>query len=233
VKLNCLSILGRCVAVATVACFVGGCATSSKPWGIALDPSAKCTIAWTNNAWSMSLPVGILDLSPYQTRDNLAPRVLRPVTGDFEAEVKVTGDFDPGLQPVMAGRAAFFGAGLLLWESATNYVRLERNEWTFGPGSRQRHGPLFEHWFDNRNLVFNPTLSEPFFRGDSTWLRLTRTGDQLSAAYSHDGLDWVTYKTIEISMGKDVEIGVAAISTSAKPLGVTFSNFQVRAGQKL
>jgi len=228
-----LILLGRGIAFGVLLLVAHGCATSSKQWGAALDPSGKCSITWTNNSLAFALPGGIFDLSPYQTRDNLAPRMLRPVTGDFVAEVKVTGDFDPGLRPVMAGRAAFFGAGLLLWQSATNYVRLERNEWTFGPDRRQRHGPLFEYWSNHQNLIANPTLSEPFFRGDSTWLRLTRVGDQLSAAYSHDGSNWVAYKSTAVTMGNTVEIGVAVISTSVKPFQVTFTNFEVREGRAL
>jgi hypothetical protein len=126
------------VASLATAVLLAGCAhreSASLPtrWGTVENPSGICKVTWTNQAWHMELPGGIFDLSPYQRPDNLAPRVLQSVAGDFVAEVKVTGDFDPGTLPVMPGRAAFFGAGLLLWESPTNYVRLERNEWTYGP----------------------------------------------------------------------------------------------------
>ena len=109
-----------------------GCQHSSQKsapiWGGIVNPSSACTVIWTNQMIEMSLPPGIYDLSPYQRTENLAPRVMRSVTGDFVAEVKVTGDFDPGNQPTMRGRAAFFGAGLLRWQGSTNYLRLERNE---------------------------------------------------------------------------------------------------------
>lgn len=206
---------------------VAACQTSRRPWGTQLDPSGKCSITWTDGGYAFALPGGIFDLSPYQTRDNLAPRVLHPVSGDFTATVRVTGDFDPGTEPVMPGRAAFFGAGLLVWESPTHYVRLERNEWTYGPTRRQRHGPLFEYWSNQRNLVSNATLDEPFFRGDSTWLRLSRRGDELTAEYSHDGLAWSTYKTVTAPMGPEVQVGVAAISTSKKPFVVRFTGFTI------
>jgi hypothetical protein len=221
------------VASLATAVLLAGCAhreSASLPtrWGTVENPSGICKVTWTNQAWHMELPGGIFDLSPYQRPDNLAPRVLQSVAGDFVAEVKVTGDFDPGTLPVMPGRAVFFGAGLLLWESPTNYVRLERNEWTYGPARRQRHGPLFEHWAENRNRINNATLNTPFFQGDSTWLQLQRSNDVVTASYRHAGEEWQVYKQATVPLGEIVQVGVVAVSTSVKPFAVTFTDFQVR-----
>ena len=209
-----------------------GCwrATSApgEKWGTAYNPSDVCTITWTNGDLAMALPGGIFDLSPYQRTNQVAPRVLQKVTGDFVAEVKVTSDLDPGDRAVIPGRAAYFGAGLLLWENATNYVRLERNEWSFGNRPHQRHGPLFEHWANNTNRINNAVFSNSFFHKDATWLRLERIGDQVTASYSHDGDGWTIYRSAKMPLGADLQIGVAAISTSVKPFNVKFSDFKVQ-----
>ena len=54
-----------------------------------------------------------------QNRMN-APRVLRPIEGDFIAQVRVAGDFPGASKSVVPTRQAFHGAGLLLWQDATD-----------------------------------------------------------------------------------------------------------------
>lgn len=46
-----------------------------------------------------------------------APRALAEVDGDFTAEVKVLGDFQPGTVPLKGLFFTFQGAGLLLWQT--------------------------------------------------------------------------------------------------------------------
>jgi hypothetical protein len=116
----------------------------------------------------------------------------------------------------------------LIWQDADHFIRLERNVWIAG-GQRVCYPPLLEQVQDGRAKPTNPpgTLFESFFRGDSTWFRLERKDNDVSASYSHDGKEWTLFKTIPVSMDETVSVGVAAINTSKKPFEVVFGDLQV------
>jgi hypothetical protein len=121
-----------------------------------------------------------------------APRVMHEVTGDFSVEVRVTSDFNPGREAAEGvaarGRSSYNGAGLLLWDSIHNFIRLERNVWVTSNGSIGTYTPLFEHWRNNRGSgsVGNNT---PFY--EFSYLRMTRQGQKFqpqSAPMASSGL---------------------------------------------
>jgi hypothetical protein len=157
-----------------------------------------------------------------------APRILRPVKGDFEATVKVSGDFQPGPRATIPGYP-FNGAGLLLWHDDRNFLRLERNIWWVPEVGRYAcYPPLFEYYQDGQFQGTNPrgTL-EPFFKGRSTHLRLRRTGNMVTAAFSHDGIEWITAREIAVAFPQRVTVGVAAVNSSDQSFTVEFEDFKV------
>ena len=159
-----------------------------------------------------------------------APRVLKEVEGDFVVQVKVTGDFKPGEQSASPNTSSFNGAGLLIWQDSKNYVRLERNAWWVpGEGKYFCYPPLFEHFRDGQYQNTDPDgTTDDFFKGRSTWLKLERREGKVIASYSHDGKEWTEVKQIVVELPQKVQVGVAAVNTSRKPLAVTFEELAVR-----
>ncbi|MEO8428338.1 MAG: hypothetical protein ABI651_14605 [Verrucomicrobiota bacterium] len=237
------------LAVLTIAfaacCFETGCKKSSDSggstdpgaptgaaaqWGSAVDPLGDSTIKHADGVLAITVPGGIHDMSGVRTENNrTAPRMLQEVEGDFTVTVKVTCDFDP---PSKRNGNAFNGAGILVFASDDNFLRLERNVWTTPVGMKVNYAPLFEYWLDNEMRSTERGTPEPFFKGNSTFLRLTRKGDQVTASVSHDGLDWEETNSALTELPKRVKVGVSVVNTAAKPLKVEFSEFQLVRGSR-
>jgi len=202
-------------------------------WGAVVDPDSDCTIEHKEGRLTITVPG-----TPHNLNERIsglnAPRVLQKLEGDFTVQVKVTGEFKPDPESNVLPRGlAFNGGGLLIWQDAQNFIRLERNVWITGDGLSACYPPLFEHVQDGQGQPTNPppTLFSDFFNGDSTWFRLERKQDAISASYSHDGKEWTQVKTIPVRLAKSVSVGVAAINTSKKPFQATFSELQVGRGE--
>jgi hypothetical protein len=170
-----------------------------------------------------------------------APRVLQPIEGDFTCQVKVSGEFDPGKQPARPRElfpdkvaapirtTPFNSAGLLVWQDATNFVRLERNVWWSEEAGRNAcFPPLIEYIRAGEYQNTNPEITnDEFFKGRSTWLRLERKKDMMTASYSHNGKDWTVAKKFQVELPAKLQVGIAVVNTSAKPLTVNFEELRV------
>ena len=168
----------------------------------------------------ITVPGGIYDMSGVNQRQN-APRALREVKGDFTFEVAVTGDFDPGSEGSPGSRSfPFNGAGILLWMGPDEFLRFERDIW-IADGQAQGYKPLVEHWKGGRPHRFE-IARIPEYSGRTTHLRMKREGSSLDLDLSHDGRKWIDIANPELEMPETVQVGVAAINTSARPFAVTF-----------
>src|SRR4051812_8587189 len=96
-------------------------------WGEAVDPAGDCNFEVKEGRLRITVPSSDKphDLSP-ELESSTAPRVLRPVKGDFTIEVKVGGEFEPGEKSTQEGRTGYTGAGLVVFADEKNFVRLER-----------------------------------------------------------------------------------------------------------
>jgi regulation of enolase protein 1 (concanavalin A-like superfamily) len=158
-----------------------------------------------------------------------APRVLQSTQNDFVAQVKVSGDFQPG-ETIADPRTtiSFNGAGLLVWQDEKNFLRLERNRWYVAEGKYACFPPLLEYYKDGEYQLTNPDARlDNFFKGRSTWLRLARKGKKMTASYSHDGKEWTVLKVFTVDFADKVSVGVAAINTSTERFKVEFEEFKV------
>jgi hypothetical protein len=225
----------RLLILAVVACLIilVGYLTAHKTktihgWGTLIDSDNDCTIKEEAGKLAITVPSGTHDLN-MKVGGMKAPRVLREVDGDFIAQVKVSGEFDPGDQAADSDTTSFNGAGLLLWQDEKNYLRLERNAWW----SRQDkatacYSPLIEYYLDGEYQGTRPKVdSAEFFKASSTWLKLERRGDKVTASYSHDGQEWTMAKEIMVEIPQRIQVGVAAVNTSKKPFAVEFEEFRV------
>src|SRR5437773_544626 len=109
------------------ACLLAGClaAEDRKPqtiegWGAVTDPAGDCTVKHDKQKLTVKVLGGTHDLNQ-DIGGMKAPRVLQAVEGDFTAQVKVTGEFEPGEKSAARNTRPFNSAGLLLWHDEKNY----------------------------------------------------------------------------------------------------------------
>lgn len=202
-------------------------------WGTVVDPDGDCAITASDGKITVVVPGKTHDLSSYHNiyKKRNAPRILQEIGGDFTVQVKVTGAFDPGANSTLPEADPFNGAGLLLWADDENFLRLERNVWTTSHGGHSSYQPLFEYWKNDKDLTPCAASNRPFFTGSSTYLRLTRRGNQVRAAVSGDGVNWIETDPVTVQFPEKIEVGVDAINTSKQPFNVEFTGFKLMTNQ--
>jgi regulation of enolase protein 1 (concanavalin A-like superfamily) len=200
-------------------------------WGQVIEPDGDCTITNRDGRLTVTIPGTTHDLSSYRHiyKKRNAPRIVQEMAGDFTVQVKVSGAFEPGTAGNLPGAYPFNGAGLLLWDNDENYLRLERNVWVTSKGERSSYLPLFEYWKDDKDLTQGTPSAKPFFKGQSAYLRLTRQGNQVRAAVSNNGVDWIKTGPVTVQFPQTIKVGVAAINTSKQPFTVEFAEFKLAA----
>ncbi|WP_433293042.1 Hsp70 family protein [Actinoplanes sp. CA-030573] len=168
--------------------------------GATLDPAWEQTrkdlrVTVGNGAAELDAPDGT-DI--YKT-NTTAPKLLRPVTGDFVLEATVE-----------ASPSVFYqGAGLLLWNGPTSYLRIERGigkpagtigfEYNNGQGHKWVHGPLDK-----------PPITTTATR---VVFRMSRTGGTLTGAWRPADRPTFTHlATVAMTLPPTVRVGVAALN---------------------
>ncbi|HWB14577.1 MAG TPA: DUF1349 domain-containing protein [Pirellulales bacterium] len=117
----------------------------------------------------------------------------------------------------------------MIWDDESNYIRLERNRWWAVEGQRYAcYPPLIEYHRNGELPITNPdpTWNE-FFAGKSTWLRLERKGDLMTASYSHDGKKWREAKQFKAKLATQLRVGLVVVNTSIRELNVEFDDFKL------
>src|SRR4029077_18460223 len=149
-----------------------------------------CEFRLTGEKLNITVPAKNHNLHP--VRGLNTPRVLKKVSGDFTVQVKVTSDFMPGkLSTKPQGQARpFIGAGILIWQSEENFLRIERNAYWVDE-SLYCYPPGIEYWHNRQFGGFsNDPTDVPYFMGRSTWLKCRRQGQNMTVSISHDGKEW-------------------------------------------
>jgi squalene-hopene/tetraprenyl-beta-curcumene cyclase len=212
---------GRIIRVAAAA----GQATGPRPvvlegWGEVVDPDGDCKLTLEGDRLAILVPGRLHDLQAEAEKSN-APRVLREVEGDFVAVVKVVSKLEPSGEGTRQGGSPSNGAGLLLWKSDGNYIRLER-----AAVARDRsisHYVLVQQWKDR----------DPTNRGSSVpdgpmLLRLSRKGNEVSASASMGGQHWHDMGKLTVDYPAKLKIGVAAVNSASQPFTAELTEFQVK-----
>jgi hypothetical protein len=149
-------------------------------------------------------------------RNVSAPRVVRPLEGDFAAET-ICG-------PALSDRPCM--GGLLIWQDAENFLHIERG----------RMGP-FQLSFRGRVGGDNRIVGRGLLDSATVHLRLERRDDRVRALCSPDGIAWYTLGTTEAPLGRGVFVGPFAIGLivrvfyhGAYPHGtaIRFASFDLR-----
>ena len=194
-------------------------AKNLKGWGEASDPDGDCRIMLDRNKLTLHLPGTWHDLGAESGKLN-APTVLRPITGDFLAEVKVSGSLRPGGQCTRPGGLPFQGAGLLLWHDASNYIRLER-------AAIVRQGRIVSYVTFEERSDRRPEAAALEIPEGPILLRLERRGDRILAAASSDGQSWRGLPPRKVAYPARIKLGVDAINTCNKPFTATLEDLRV------
>jgi regulation of enolase protein 1 (concanavalin A-like superfamily) len=192
-------------------------------WGRVVDPSGDCDVSFDagRNRLTIAVPgtPHVLSAEDPSLPMN-APRVVRRVRGDFTAEVRVLGRLEPGRSKTTY-YDPFHGAGLIVWQDSSNYLRLER---AVGFIKGRPHPYLnYELRAGGRLAVSRGITVEdrPLF------LRLRRRGRAFSAWYSGDGRRWAQLPGVDGDLGERVEVGVVAVNSSVRPLSAELEGLSV------
>ena len=191
-------------------------------WDQILDPDEDCEI---KSIITIKVPKSYKDLnSSRRGRGINAPRLLKQVSGDFTAQVKITHDFDPTV-----GNGAFIAAGLVIWEDETHFLRLERSAFMRN-GELHCEYPPVEHWRSKSHIGFPPRYvpAAEIYSGPSTWLKIQRKDEKLTAWISNDGKEWKVAKEKKDLFPDDVSVGLHVVNASGSELTFQFEEFDVQ-----
>ena len=192
-------------------------------WGRVIDPWRDCDVLLDRDRGRLNIEVPgtphVLSAEVSELPMN-APRVVRRVRGDFAVVVRVLGRLAPG--PSKTTRyAPFHGAGLIVWQDPSNYLRLERAA-GFING---RHQPYINYELrEGGQLV----MSHGITSGDhSLFLKLRREGRVFSAWYSRDGRRWAALTSCDPGFDERVEVGVVAVNSSGRVLSAELERLRI------
>lgn len=190
-------------------------------WGQLIDPDGDCA-AKVENGRLMFTVIGRHDVSDDVQGIMNAPRVLQEIEGDFVAFVKVGGEFKPAGPSTFDIHLPYNGGGLFIWQDEKNYVRLER-------AAVEVKGQIVEYlnFQQQKGGRIETNRFELGLKRERVQLRLERRNGRLYASATYDHQVWQGYPPLEAELPGKLQIGVAAISTSAAPFTPEFSEFEL------
>ncbi|MCZ2343048.1 MAG: DUF1349 domain-containing protein [Bacteroidales bacterium] len=154
-----------------------------------------------------------------------APRVMRTVSGDFVAQVRVRVQFDKLGLAVDQGLPPAAGGGLLLMDDDKGVVEFRTLQEKIGsnPWRTAAECDVRLPGFEAGNSIPRPLEEMPVL------LRLTRKQGRLFAEWSSDGKTWTAANRngIEVPLSKRVTLGVYAIQNTDKPMSIHFEEFHI------
>jgi regulation of enolase protein 1 (concanavalin A-like superfamily) len=217
------SVIALCGAVAAAP--DGGAATPRDipGWGRVHDPSGDCDVSLDTARDRLRIEVPgtphVLSAEDPKLPMN-APRVTRRVRGDFTAAVRVRGRLEPG-RAKTTYYDPFHGAGLIVWQDASNYLRLER---AVGFIKGRAHPYINYELREGGRLATSHGITvadRPHF------LKFRRQGRAFSAWFSRDGRRWVQLARVDAGLDERVAVGVVAVNSSARTLSAELERFSV------
>jgi regulation of enolase protein 1 (concanavalin A-like superfamily) len=192
-------------------------------WGRVIDPWRDCDVALDRYDDRLRIQVPgtphVLSAEVPEHPMN-APRVIRGVRGDFTADVHVLGRLEPG--PTRTTHYdPYHGAGLIVWQDPSNYLRLERAVGFI----KGRDHPYINYELRAGGLL---AVSRGFtVQEGSLFLKLRRQGESFSAWYSHDRHRWIKLGRVDATFPQRVEVGVVAVNSSTQMLSAELEMLNV------
>jgi regulation of enolase protein 1 (concanavalin A-like superfamily) len=183
-------------------------------WGQVLDPNRDCdfTLDREHDRLKIRVPATSHFLSAEVSQLPMnAPRVVRRVRGDFTADVHVLVQ----LKPERSETTHYdpdHGAGLIVWQDPSNYLRLERAI-AFIDG--QRYPYINYELREGGRLAVSRGLRT---EDRAVFLKLRRQGEAFSAWYSLDGRRWAGLGRVDAAFAERIEVGVVAVNSSKQTM---------------
>ena len=209
-----------------------------------IDPEQDCHLSKNDDDGTIKLtiPPKLHVLAPEVRKQkkpvNNAPMSLIDVKGDFMALVGVTGDMNPGAEPLALPEGVsyrdargqtkrkppgtFQGAGLLLYQDANNYMRLERASFT------QDGRPVLEQKILIEIVKKGEHLIQPIYLPvpeSEMMLGISRRNGRISCLIVVGDTLSLGTKQLLLDFPDDVKIGLCASNVSQKPLEAQFKGF--------
>lgn len=191
-------------------------------FGKFIDPDGDCKLVKDDEKGSAILEIpGTAHAMSVETKRLNAPRTLRPITGPFKIQARVSGT------DKVAGRATtkefspYHGGGILVWQDKGNYVRLEIATEIYR--GKVRHYANFEYRNDYKLAFTRGQLAD----SGTADLSLERQGNEITAKFSTDGTEWFKFPVLNVDLPEDINIGIIGINTASRPMSLKIDHFRV------
>jgi regulation of enolase protein 1 (concanavalin A-like superfamily) len=196
------------------------------------QPVKDCQMQKEAGSLTIEVPAGVRLLSNELDVHN-APMTLAEVDGDFVAVVKVAGNMIPGTDPPkFKGRnvlpGTFQGAGLLLWQDARNYIRIERTVAAKRGQAVLATRALVEIIKGGKSML-SLSLNIP---DGPLFLRLQRIDGALAFLFGPDGRRWITSRKLAVAFPAELQVGLVASNMSRQRLSAQFEGFVLLTDKK-
>ena len=197
-------------------------------WGVAIDPDNDCKFFTADDTLLITVPGSHPHDLAADIETTNAPRVLQHVRGNFTIQVRVEGRFTPGDESTKEGRTGYNGAAIVAMADNQNVVTLARAVLQH-PGREAVPYANFEIRVAGQLQRIGFTSDHPLPKDGPVFLRLERRGTKFLGSVSTDGVSWdvLEPKDVPADWPKELQAGVAAISTSKDEFNPRFSMFQV------
>lgn len=188
-------------------------------WDKPVDPVGGCRFDRERSRLTIRLPKGhSREAGLWKGRKDV-PHILREIEGDFDVQVRITGEFE--LPEDICGHGNPRKVGLMLDAGKTGCFS-ERSTWMNGQ---------WTHLFSPSYLKPSGETTcgcelEP--RGARTYHRLSRRGDRVRMAVSLDGKKWCQLRELEEMsvLPRVVKVGVFAWKSGPIPFKAVFDEFK-------
>jgi regulation of enolase protein 1 (concanavalin A-like superfamily) len=158
-------------------------------WGAITSPLGDCTFKEKDGRLQIMVPGSERAHGLTAELQSMnAPRVLRPVKGDFTIQVKVDGNLDPGEDATEPNRTPYKASGLVVMLDDGNYVTLVRA--ALQRGNIARAYANFEIRVNGQCIQIGDARVRPFDLEKPAFLRLSREGNTIRGSVSDDGEKW-------------------------------------------
>jgi regulation of enolase protein 1 (concanavalin A-like superfamily) len=191
---------------------------SIKGWGVVVDPNKDCKfLASDDTELTIVVPNVPHDFHREKGYAQFnGPRVLQRVKGDFTLQVST--DAYPAIKPIFASskRAPWISAGLVIWQDANNYIRLD---------SARNRTITSEGCANGSNLLYKPG----HFYGKEVLLQIQRQGDKFILSMKDESKDpnWQEINQYKVKFGSELGVGVFASNLTTEEFASRFRDFKL------
>lgn len=192
-------------------------------WGSAIDPDGDVAFDVSEKSLILKIPGTLHDLVADIGKFN-APRVLRPVEGDFVATVRIDGSFNPQGKSTKEKTFPLNAGGLVMWKDAENYISIQRTA-MLGKGDQLKPLILFEE----REAGHRGATHNQIPPAGPIYVRLERKGSRVTGVVSENGKTWKVLKPIDATWAAGpMQVGLLGVNTASEPCTLRYMDYSLK-----